>query len=109
MLKEECFKEIKEKLEEMVKKDSPGGTVVPGFATGEHLGAIGTVIGYLQHQGAKVGAKQSILDFIEQYVKTPYMAQLFEFAVSSYGGKDLTDDDFKEIGEKYKQVVESIK
>lgn len=111
----EKIDEIKKTLNDMVKSNETSEFAAPTFMD-VRGGSSG--IKYLQLRSEEIKQsnpdaqnplKQAALEFIDQYVKTEYLANVFAFAMNSYRGDELVEQDFDEIGLRYTKACETIR
>jgi hypothetical protein len=93
---------------------NPGGSIVGGctsqtghgFATGHHLETIacGQEIlrrNYRKHECINKAAHE----FLKEFVKDPYSAEIFSFLIGAYKGDDLTPEIMEELAQAFRSTT----
>jgi len=117
MEREKTIDEMRKNLKTFLVEYDPDTTVIPGlaagdgvgFATGDNLDAICESIDYIKARMKEVSAKQTIMEFIDEFVNSEYSASIFGFVLSAYHGKDLTKEDCLDIAEHIGKAIERYK
>ena len=97
----ESIEEIKEKLDEIVKKDLKDKPIScsPGFsfAAGECMADCETVQKYLEQISKESSPKQAMIQFVKDYVKSDYADEVFVFTVTQIFRHGLSQEESGEV------------
>lgn len=106
--------QLKTHMHTIFTKGNPGGDIVggatnrsgQGFATGHHLEAIICGQEVMRRCYKKHGCiKPAALEFIEEFVRDAYSAEIFSFLMGGYEGDDLTSEDWDEIRQAFRNQI----